>query len=96
MSSLGHERCWTSFPKHHPEQEIQRDRRRLSLSAPSPNRELQVWRRSRGYRGDMKTDQDVLERTKLDIEYIENWSLPLDFWIIANTMYQIFRPSKAA
>ena len=49
-----------------------------------------------GYRGEMKNDQDVLERTKLDIEYIENWSLPLDFWIIVNTMYQIFRPSKAA
>ena len=49
-----------------------------------------------GYRGEMKNDQDVLERTKLDIEYIENWSLPLDFWIIFNTMYQILRPPKTA
>jgi lipopolysaccharide/colanic/teichoic acid biosynthesis glycosyltransferase len=49
-----------------------------------------------GYRGEMKNDQDVLERTMLDIKYIENWSLPLDFWIISNTMYQIFRPLRTA
>ena len=49
-----------------------------------------------GYRGEMKSDQDVLERTKLDIKYIENWSLPLDFWITLNTIYQIFRSPKTA
>ena len=47
-----------------------------------------------GYRGEMKNDQDVLECTRLDIKYIEKWSLPLDLWIILNTMYQIFRPPK--
>ncbi len=47
-----------------------------------------------GYRGEMKTDQDVLECTKLDIKYIENWSLPLEFWIIFNTIGQIFKPPK--
>jgi lipopolysaccharide/colanic/teichoic acid biosynthesis glycosyltransferase len=49
-----------------------------------------------GYRGEVRTDQDVVERTKLDIRYIENWSLPLDLWIIFNTMYQILRPPKTA
>jgi lipopolysaccharide/colanic/teichoic acid biosynthesis glycosyltransferase len=49
-----------------------------------------------GYRGEMRNDQDVVERTKLDIKYIENWSLPLDFWIICNTMFQILRPPKTA
>jgi putative colanic acid biosysnthesis UDP-glucose lipid carrier transferase len=49
-----------------------------------------------GYRGEMRNDQDVIERTKLDIKYIENWSLPLDFWIILNTIYQILRPPKTA
>lgn len=47
-----------------------------------------------GYRGEMKNDQDVVERTRLDITYVEEWSLPLDFWIILNTTYQIFRPPK--
>jgi exopolysaccharide biosynthesis polyprenyl glycosylphosphotransferase len=49
-----------------------------------------------GYRGEAKNDEDVVERAKLDIKYIESWSLPLDFWIIFNTMYQVFRPPKTA
>jgi exopolysaccharide biosynthesis polyprenyl glycosylphosphotransferase len=49
-----------------------------------------------GYRGEAKNEQDVIERAKLDIRYIETWSLPLDFWIIFNTMYQVFRPPKTA
>jgi exopolysaccharide biosynthesis polyprenyl glycosylphosphotransferase len=49
-----------------------------------------------GYRGEAKNDQDVIERAKLDIKYIEKWSLPLDFWIIFSTMYQVFRPPKTA
>ena len=49
-----------------------------------------------GYRGEAKNDQDVVERAQLDINYIENWSLPFDFWIIFNTMYQVFKPPKTA
>jgi exopolysaccharide biosynthesis polyprenyl glycosylphosphotransferase len=49
-----------------------------------------------GYRGEAKNDQDVIDRAKLDIRYIEDWSLPLDFWIIFNTMYQVFTPPKTA
>jgi lipopolysaccharide/colanic/teichoic acid biosynthesis glycosyltransferase len=49
-----------------------------------------------GYRGQMKNDQDVIERTMLDIKYIENWSLPLDFWILFSTMAQVVRPPKTA
>ena len=36
-----------------------------------------------GYRGEAKNDQDVIASAKLDIKYIANWSLPLDFWIIS-------------
>jgi exopolysaccharide biosynthesis polyprenyl glycosylphosphotransferase len=49
-----------------------------------------------GYRGEAKTDQDVVERAKLDIRYIENWSLPLDCWIILSTFVQVFRPKPTA
>jgi exopolysaccharide biosynthesis polyprenyl glycosylphosphotransferase len=49
-----------------------------------------------GYRGEAKDDRDVVERAKLDIEYIENWSLPVDFWIIFSTFVQVFRPPKTA
>ena len=49
-----------------------------------------------GYRGEAKNDQDVVERAKLDIKYIEDWSLPLDFWIIISTFVQVFRPKDTA
>ena len=49
-----------------------------------------------GYRGEAKNDQDVIERAKLDIKYIEDWSLPLDFWIIFKTIDQVVRPPKTA
>jgi putative colanic acid biosynthesis UDP-glucose lipid carrier transferase len=45
-----------------------------------------------GYRDEAKTDQDVQEFVRLDIKYIENWSLPLDFWIICKTMWQVVKP----
>ena len=35
----------------------------------------------KGYGRDPRNDREVEESAKLDIEYIENWSLPLDLWI---------------
>jgi exopolysaccharide biosynthesis polyprenyl glycosylphosphotransferase len=49
-----------------------------------------------GFRGEAKNDSDVVERAKLDIHYIENWSLPFDFWIILKTIIQILKPPKTA
>jgi exopolysaccharide biosynthesis polyprenyl glycosylphosphotransferase len=49
-----------------------------------------------GYRGEAKNDEDVVERAKLDIKYIEKWSLPLDFSIIFNTFVQVFKPPDTA
>jgi lipopolysaccharide/colanic/teichoic acid biosynthesis glycosyltransferase len=49
-----------------------------------------------GYRAEAKNDQDVIESTKLDIKYIEDWSLPLDFWIILKTIRQVVSPPKTA
>jgi lipopolysaccharide/colanic/teichoic acid biosynthesis glycosyltransferase len=49
-----------------------------------------------GHRGEPGSEEDVRARAKKDIEYIENWSLPLDFWIIFNTMLQVIKPPKTA
>jgi lipopolysaccharide/colanic/teichoic acid biosynthesis glycosyltransferase len=49
-----------------------------------------------GFRGEAKDENDVIERAKLDIKYIENWSLPFDFWIIFQTMLQVVKPPKTA
>ena len=48
-----------------------------------------------GYRGEAKNDKDVEERAKLDITYIETWSLPLDLWIFFST-FKVFKPPETA
>lgn len=40
----------------------------------------------RGYRGEIETDVDMMNRVKFDIFYIENWSLFLDLKIIVQTV----------
>ncbi|PWL39839.1 undecaprenyl-phosphate glucose phosphotransferase [Flagellimonas aquimarina] len=40
----------------------------------------------RGYRGEIEKDMDILNRTKFDIFYIENWSFFLDIKIIIQTV----------
>ena len=49
-----------------------------------------------GYRGEARTDEDVAESAKLDIRYIETWSLPLDLSIMFKTFYQVLKPPKTA
>jgi len=49
-----------------------------------------------GYNGEPNDDRDVVESAKLDIKYIENWSLPLDLWIICKALNQFIKPSKLA
>lgn len=50
----------------------------------------------KGFRGETKTQQDVIKRVKADIYYLENWSISLDIWIIIQTYGQIFFPPKTA
>tara|TARA_R100001369_G_C3300175_1_gene165551 strand:- start:61 stop:1404 length:1344 start_codon:yes stop_codon:yes gene_type:complete len=50
----------------------------------------------RGYRGEIETRDDIVNRTKYDIFYIENWSLLLDFNIIAQTVLNIFKGEEKA
>lgn len=44
-----------------------------------------------GYRGEMETDQDVINRLKYDVFYVENWSLMLDIKIIIQTIFQVLK-----
>ena len=41
-----------------------------------------------GYRGEMETENDVKNRVRFDIFYIENWSVLMDVRIITKTMIQ--------
>lgn len=49
-----------------------------------------------GYRGEVETDKDIINRVKYDIFYIENWSLLLDLKIIFMTVYNAVRGEEKA
>ena len=50
----------------------------------------------RGYRGEIETREDIVNRTKYDIFYIENWSLFMDVNIIFQTVSNIFKGEEKA
>jgi len=50
----------------------------------------------KGYRGEINKKSDILNRTKLDIFYVEKWSLTLDLSIIYFTVANIFMGEENA
>ncbi|NPA43555.1 MAG: undecaprenyl-phosphate glucose phosphotransferase [Chlorobi bacterium] len=50
----------------------------------------------KGYRGEVVTDEDIKNRVKYDLYYIENWSVFLDLKIILQTILNIFKGDRKA
>jgi putative colanic acid biosynthesis UDP-glucose lipid carrier transferase len=50
----------------------------------------------KGYRGEIEADEDMVNRIKFDVFYIENWSMVLDLKIILQTIINIFRGEEKA
>ncbi|WP_254097277.1 sugar transferase [Aquimarina sp. Aq107] len=50
----------------------------------------------KGYRGGIETNEDIVNRTKYDIFYIENWSILLDIYIIVQTVVNVFKGEDKA
>jgi len=50
----------------------------------------------RGSRGEINADEDMVNRIKYDVFYIENWSLLLDIKIIIQTVVNIFMGDEKA
>jgi putative colanic acid biosynthesis UDP-glucose lipid carrier transferase len=50
----------------------------------------------RGFRGETRTEADVIRRVESDISYLETWSLSLDLIILVRTCWQIVRPPNGA
>lgn len=50
----------------------------------------------KGFRGEIESDYDIINRVKYDIFYIENWSILLDLKIILTTIYHIIRGDEKA
>ena len=49
-----------------------------------------------GYRGEVETDEDIINRVRLDIFYLENWSLLLDLKIVFQTVYNAIKGEEKA
>jgi len=49
-----------------------------------------------GYRGEIETKKDIINRVKYDIFYLENWSVFLDIKIILMTIVNAFKGDKKA
>ena len=50
----------------------------------------------KGFRGEIETDEDMINRINLDVFYIENWSLFMDIKIIFQTVVNIFKGEEKA
>ena len=46
---------------------------------------------TKGFRGEVETEEDIINRVKYDIFYMENWSILLDIEIIIKTIYHIIK-----
>ncbi len=51
---------------------------------------------TKGFRGEVETDSDIINRVKYDIFYMENWSLLLDLKIIFNTIFNVLKGDEKA
>jgi len=51
---------------------------------------------TKGFRGEIETNEDIVNRIKYDIFYIENWSFILDIKIIFVTVINIIKGEKKA
>jgi putative colanic acid biosynthesis UDP-glucose lipid carrier transferase len=47
------------------------------------------WAQIHGYRGETDTLEKMHQRVRLDLEYINNWSLRLDLWILIRTPFAL-------
>ncbi|MBL9216244.1 MAG: exopolysaccharide biosynthesis polyprenyl glycosylphosphotransferase [Opitutaceae bacterium] len=51
---------------------------------------------SEGFRGEIRTPEQLQERIRLDLYYIAHWSIWLDLQITLKTFWQVFFPPKSA
>ncbi len=51
---------------------------------------------AKGYRGEIETEEDIINRTRYDFFYIENWSMLLDLKLILQTIINVIRGEDKA
>ena len=53
------------------------------------------WAQVSGYRGETETLEKMSKRIEYDLEYLRNWSLGFDLWIMVKTALMVFIDKKA-
>ena len=53
------------------------------------------WAQVNGWRGETDTEEKILKRVEFDIDYIKNWSLFLDLFIIFRTVFVVLDQKNA-
>ncbi len=53
------------------------------------------WAQINGWRGETDTEEKLVKRIEHDLEYIENWSLLLDLWILLRTPMSLVKTDNA-
>jgi Undecaprenyl-phosphate glucose phosphotransferase len=53
------------------------------------------WAQVNGWRGETDTEEKLVKRVEHDIFYIDNWSVPLDLYIIARTFWTVLSAKNA-
>jgi putative colanic acid biosynthesis UDP-glucose lipid carrier transferase len=54
------------------------------------------WAQVNGYRGETETVEKMRSRVEYDLDYLRNWSLRLDLYIIAKTVLIVLRGQSSA
>ncbi len=49
-----------------------------------------------GYRGEAKSEEDIVNRVRYDIEYVTHWTVTTDIYIFLKTAWQVIFPPKTA
>ena len=53
------------------------------------------WAQVNGYRGETETVEKMQKRIEFDLEYLRNWSIGLDLWIIVKTVAVVLKDRNA-
>lgn len=53
------------------------------------------WAQVNGFRGETQTIEKMQRRVEYDLDYLRNWSLSLDLWIMVKTIITIWRDRNA-
>jgi putative colanic acid biosynthesis UDP-glucose lipid carrier transferase len=53
------------------------------------------WAQVNGFRGETDTLEKMQSRIEYDLDYLRNWSLPLDLWIVIRTVREVLRRDNA-